>query len=356
MDIRTKLAITLVGVSLLSMWVLGFFAYQGSAALLQEFSVRQLDALAESKARDARKVVSGWRDRVQLISSRTQLRVDVDAYNAAPTASATNVSRIQRIVADAQRSTPSVLGIALYAEKGDRLASAGIDVGWTTPPTSQANSTPTYTGYRLVDGRLQIAFTTDLQLEGRRIGSIQVCLDGQDLSSVTTDYTGLGESGDTILATSTDDTLAVLRPLRHSASADLQPSAAVRDSTLGIEKVYTGDLTNHRGQAVWSATRYIGELGWGLTVEIDEAEELQHIVDYRSSMIELSLAVSAFAILAGTLLGMLLGRPISELAALVDRVLEGQTNLRADVTGEDEVGRLARALNSFLDARAPPPK
>jgi hypothetical protein len=62
LDIRTKLALALVFASLISMGLIGLFAYQTSAQLLQEVSIRQIDALAESKAMDLTKVHQGWRD------------------------------------------------------------------------------------------------------------------------------------------------------------------------------------------------------------------------------------------------------------------------------------------------------
>ena len=49
MDIRTKLVLALVLVALSSMALLGAFAYQTTAQMLQQISVRQLNALAESR-------------------------------------------------------------------------------------------------------------------------------------------------------------------------------------------------------------------------------------------------------------------------------------------------------------------
>ena len=65
MDIRTKLALALVSVSLLSMLIIDSFAYQTAAEPLQQVSEQQLDALAESKRSDLNKVLEGWRDRVE---------------------------------------------------------------------------------------------------------------------------------------------------------------------------------------------------------------------------------------------------------------------------------------------------
>ena len=81
MDIRTKLALSLVFVSLLSMGLLGSFAYQTSSSLLQEISLRQLDALAESKARDLLKVNEGWKNQVRLIHEGSGLSALMQSNN-----------------------------------------------------------------------------------------------------------------------------------------------------------------------------------------------------------------------------------------------------------------------------------
>ena len=80
MDIRTRLSLALVFVSLLSMMLLGTFAYYTSSNLLQEISLRQLDALAESKRRDLNKVYDGWEDNLRLVRDRRQLRYAIRNY------------------------------------------------------------------------------------------------------------------------------------------------------------------------------------------------------------------------------------------------------------------------------------
>ena len=58
--------------SLVSMALLGTFAYFTSANLLQEISLRQLDALAESKKRDLTKVYESWEDKVKPPTSNSE--------------------------------------------------------------------------------------------------------------------------------------------------------------------------------------------------------------------------------------------------------------------------------------------
>ena len=77
MDIRTKLSLALVFVSLVSMALLGTFAYYTSATLLQEISLRQLDALSESKKRDLIKVYDSWEDNLRLVRDRSELQSSI---------------------------------------------------------------------------------------------------------------------------------------------------------------------------------------------------------------------------------------------------------------------------------------
>ncbi len=101
MDIRTKLVFALVAVSLGSMLAIGAVAYSTAGDLLRDNTLRQLDALAETKKEDLEKVILGWRDRVNLIASRTQLRLSLLAYEQAH--SPEQRDRIRRIIADAKR-------------------------------------------------------------------------------------------------------------------------------------------------------------------------------------------------------------------------------------------------------------
>ena len=59
------------------MALLGTFAYYTSAGLLQEISLRQLDALAESKRRDLIKTYDSWEDNLRLVRDESQLRSSI---------------------------------------------------------------------------------------------------------------------------------------------------------------------------------------------------------------------------------------------------------------------------------------
>lgn len=358
MDIRTKLALALVSVALISMAILGTFAYTTSATLLQEISIRQLDALAESKKRDLIKVYEGWQDQLRLVRSRTQLRTSLKKY--LETGDQEALDQIDRIIEDAATAVKNVEKITVLDLEGREVTSfgsAGLN-GQTRIP-EELDEVIYLGAVRDKQGPkngVEVGFSTLLSLDKVPLGAMSVIIDAGDLFSVTGNYTGLGETGEAmVVMRAGDDSIVVLNPLRHSSEEGLEEdnfdgaSADVRAVLEGRETVFTRHVEDYRGVDVWSATRLVPGLEWGLIVKIDADEEEQRASELRDALVDISLALSAFAIIGGTLLGFYLARPIRELAEVVERMRRGETHLRADAKGDDEVGYLAESLNELMD-------
>jgi hypothetical protein len=349
MDVRTKLALALVSVALASMVLLGLFAYRTAAGMLRSVSTRQLDALAESKARDLASVIEGWLDRVRLIGSRTQLRLSLEAHEDGDPSV---LSGIQRILDDAEQASPEVDRIALFDARRRLLASAGS--AEREPDASALDRTHGLDFSRVYygsDGAPKVVIVSELMLESRFIGGIEVVLDAADIAAVASDFTGLGETGEVlVLAHDEAGQPQLLHAGRHgNASGASLDAAYVRAALEGTESVFTEGVFDYRGEEVWAATRFVPQLGWGVVVKVDAEEELAPIAALRSDMIDLGFALGAFAIAGGTLLGFYLARPIRELADVVVRLRNGESGVRAEVRGDDEVAVLSEALNEWID-------
>ena len=355
MDVRTKLALALVATSLVAMFVLGTFAYETTNELLRQDSERRLDALAESKQRDLDKVLQSWRDRVDLIRSRTRLRMLVDALSEKrdPTA----VEEIRGIVHDALGAVRGVERITLFDRLGRPVVSVGEGITRHETGADSPGSARIVEAVVGSDGRVAIRLLAALERDGATIGSLEAWVDPSDLADAAEDYTGLGETGETtVFQRNADGQLLPLTGLRHVVPAGTDPRAlppCALAALEGEESVLREGIRDYRGEPVWCATRRLAETGWGLVVKIDEAEELARGDWLRDQLTDLGLALGALAILGGTLLGMHLGKPLRDLTAVVERVRAGDSELRADDSAADEVGFLARALNELLDERDP---
>jgi HAMP domain-containing protein len=333
------------------MALLSTFAYYTSANLLQEISQRQLDALAESKRRDVTKVYESWTDKLRLVRSDTQLKASIRDYvdDEDPDA----LHSINRVI---QAMTVAVLEIdrlIVFDLDGKVITAAGRSaVDYSNIPLGDDVQ---YIGTFLSPDGLRVAMNTAVEVDGALIGGIEIIFNASDVIDVTSDYTGLGDTGETIVVDREDDRVIVLNPLRHEVdgfSGVLDLEAASSDLSVVFsppEGVALFEHTDYRGEEVWLATRFLEELGWGLVVKVDISEEEKRADGLREALIDISVALSAFAIIGGALLGFYLARPIQELAVVVDRVRHGESELRAEVNGDDEIAYLAESLNEFLD-------
>lgn len=370
LDIRTKLALTLVFVSLLSMLLLGAFTYQTSSGLLKDISLRQLDALAESKARDLTKVQQGWKDQLTLIRNGSELQAILNAYEAGDTES---LRQLVHLINHAAAEVRNVDQIKLTDQLGHSLV-------WGEAPHYAEVPLPSLKGgigygrsYVDTEGKVRVVLNTLLSREDhehvvasqivspnpedlRIVGNMEIVFDADDLNTVTSNYTGLGETGEVMLvALRNDDTVMVLNSLRHRDSLESREfplavaSVAVRNVLSGKSGIFADGFKDYRGEQVWAATRFLPAFNWGLVVKVDVSEESQASDTLLADMFDIGVSLSAFAILCGTLLGFYLARPIHEFEVLVRRVLAGETTLRADAEGDDEIAYLAESLNDLLD-------
>ena len=96
------------------------------------------------------------------------------------------------------------------------------------------------------------------------------------------------------------------------------------------------------------AIRVLAEVEPGVLSEQAEIGFLYVGWEITSALLKLMLALSAFAVVSGMLLGWYLTRRLHKLVDLVKRVKEGELTARADARGDDEIAYLADNLNDLV--------
>lgn len=363
MDLRTKLVFSLVGVALISMAALGSMAYMQSRDLMRTSSLRQLDALAESRKQRVESLVTDWRDRVRLMSSRTRLlasqfdpaSIDTDAGRAA----------IGDALAEIARSVPGVRVLVVFDLEGTHIASTSD--GATRRRSSESDrahaqdGSPTFVGIERGGGALEAHFVTPLLVDDRPVGWLETRLAADDIAELARDTTGLGPTGETLVVTADEDGYRALHPTRHASRASGGDPTSEGETPridpaqlalAGLDTMVWENAVDYRDEPVWAATRSLDDLGWGVVVKYDASQEEGPINAFRTRLFRGALTFAAFAILAGILLGLHLARPIHDLADVVNSVREGDRHARARIHHRDEIGMLARTFNRMADALA----
>ena len=359
MDIRTKLIFALVAVALASMFVMGAVVSTEVRGFMRESSLQQLDELAESRSQALLWIVEGWRDRADLIASRTQLRASLDEYGRAGGEAAARIQTILDDVTDASRG-PTL--VRVYDVGGQLVASITRSAGpaLLSRELPDAPVPPTGTEYVGVEfdgsGLPQVTFITPVTWDERPVGSLITAFEARELPELTGSYQGLGETGETVVfAVDAEGVTRTLHQTRHGPGrrAGLALPAgpsSLPSRVLAAAGVPPSDaLTDYRGETVWAATRLIEDTGWGLIVKVDAIEEERQYAEFTQWLTRTALILAAFAILAGFAFGMRFALPIHALAEVANRIRGGDMQARAKVTVEDEVGALTRTFNEMAD-------
>jgi len=353
LDIRTKLSLLLVAVSLISMALLGAFAYRTSAGLLQEISVRQLDALAEGKKRDLLKVQQHWRKIVKLLSQHV---VSQGRFAELTKGEGTDQSQELLKLIALYSEVNGIDGVKIFDSAGVELVAVG------KPSLAKLHAMPAtdieYRGTLVNEEKeVQVVLAARIIDQGKLAGGLELIFDAEDLVSIAENVTGLGTTGEVLMFAGGEDGSPVTLLSRRRHMAPMQQGQIIQLSEISedIQAALTKQskplthVRDDRGQLVWMASRYIPQLKWGLVVKVDASEEEVRSDVLLTALVDIGLSVSAFAILGGALLGLYFARPVQQLAEVVQRLNAGDIDVRALVQGDDEITYLAENLNSYLD-------
>jgi methyl-accepting chemotaxis protein len=186
----------------------------------------------------------------------------------------------------------------------------------------------------------------------------QFPIDG--LNAIMKERTGMGDTGETYLVGG--DLLmrsdSFLDPENHSVVASFRHPEKGKVDTEASRAALKGDagdkvIVDYTGNPVLSAYTPLDFNGkkWGLLAEIDEAEALAAVKALRwiAGIVAL-IGVSAIVVVA-LLITRSIVKPVQGVVGNLKDLAQGQGDLtvRLPVTGNDEVGDLARCFNEFME-------
>ncbi len=218
---------------------------------------------------------------------------------------------------------------------------------------------PTLSSYELYapSNNAPAAFiVVPVMAEGQFRGMLAVQLNNQRLIHVAMDATGLGVTGETLLAE--PDGVGIARftvPLKYDQQAAMRRTIDIKASEdVPIFLALAGGpgegvKPDYRGKQVAAAWRYLPELGWGMVVKIDADEVFASIYQQRLLMLEMLLGLLMSAGLAAYYFGRQITAPLEGLARTSDEVARGDLRTRADESAPGELGLLARAFNHMTE-------
>ena len=202
-----------------------------------------------------------------------------------------------------------------------------------------------------------IYFSGPINYENKFLGVITIISSMEMITSITSDYTGLGKTGETILAKRNDngDGLFIV-PLRFDPDAVLSRTISKEDiqspitqSLLTHQKGFT-DTKDYRGNLVLSSTRYIPETDWGVVVKIDKDEAFAVINNIKTLSIIGIITFMGIASMASLLFTSSIESPIKRLRDASKDITKGNLDVKVSISGNDEIAELSHDINLMTDS------
>lgn len=361
MDIKKKLPLVFLAITTISLiLVVSFITYEAQKQVTKEI-LSKLDATASIQKERINENTARNLERLSSVSSRTQLRLNLDRY--VKESRPEDQQAMNKILQDAKSAISVFRVINIMDLDGTVVASTNeVNLG-----KNYANEEFFIKGQKENDVRILFKdqaqnllryLTGPLVLEGRTIGVVTIEIVPSALLATTSDYSGLGSTGETVIAKKDEQGNALfIAPTRHDPNAALnrrvskeQTQVATIAAITGKEGTFT-DAVDYRGVPVLSATRYLESLDRGIVVKIDKSEAFAPIKRLRNLGIAIGIGSLIFIGLIILMTARSISGPIAGLTNVADQISRGRTDVEIDPilkTRDDEIGRLAQSFDRTI--------
>ena len=191
--------------------------------------------------------------------------------------------------------------------------------------------------------------------DGAVVGIVVIELDNEQVFSAFSDYSGLGQTGDSLVATKINETAVFVAPMRNDTEAAFKRVIEF-GSKKGIATQWAvqgqrgyGETLDYRGVKVVAVWTYIPSFRWGLVVKQDSTEAFALVYQQqRAAAILVGLTVFVVALVA-LLVASNLSRPVIEAVRAAQSVAAGNLAREVAVTSRGELGQLQIAIQKMVE-------
>ncbi len=211
--------------------------------------------------------------------------------------------------------------------------------------------------YQMYPGRTEpAAFIASpiFNTAGLIIGFVALELGNQQVFRIFRDYSGLGDTGETMVVMRIDEELTFVAPPRYEPEAAFKYRVRIGDEKLtAIQKGVQGqrgygEAIDYRGKPVLAVWSYLPSYRWGMVVKQDVDEAFALIYLQRRVVALLLIATILIVTAVALWLARTITRPIREAAAAAERVAAGDLTATCEGRASGEAGTLIAAIRKMI--------
>jgi signal transduction histidine kinase len=321
--------------------------------------LKKLEIVAKLKEKNFQDVFEQNNEKLNLVSSRYQLKVELDNYNKNTsnnnkTTSQKIMNKILNAIKPEITKFEDILvlnlsGIVVASTNNTYFGTIHSDDIYFIEGKRHNNVTILYKDKNQV---LKSYLTGPLILNDKLLGVVTIFYNLGDLLSMFKVFEEQLATGEINLVKKDDNGDAlIINPLRFNPDASLNLTVSkdkvdtpIIQSLLKNEKTFP-ETKDYRGVDVLAVTRYLEKLGWGLVVKMDKVEAFAPLENVKYITILSGIMVGVAIIITSTFLGNSISRPIKKLRDIMNEIAHGKFDSKIDVKGPREIEELAKQLD-----------
>ena len=339
--------------------VFGIFTYTEMEQTIKSEVLKKLEIVAKLKEKNFQDVFEQNNEKLNLVSSRYQLKVELDNYNKNTsnnnkTTSQKIMNKILNAIKPEITKFEDILvlnlsGIVVASTNNTYFGTIHSDDIYFIEGKRHNNVTILYKDKNQV---LKSYLTGPLILNDKLLGVVTIFYNLGDLLSMFKVFEEQLATGEINLVKKDDNGDAlIINPLRFNPDASLNLTVSkdkvdtpIIQSILKNEKTFP-ETKDYRGVDVLAVTRYLEKLGWGLVVKMDKVEAFAPLENVKYITILSGIMVGVAIIITSTFLGNSISRPIQKLRDIMNEIAHGKFDSKIDVKGPREIEELAKQLD-----------
>lgn len=284
MKLSTKIIIFVIGAAVIPLLVIGIVLYSDNKERIIQNTLNELDAIAQIQNNRLEDVLGQKKDLLDLFITNRLIRSYLHDFNISRDPSVRE--KMNENLSESIGNSNSIIKIFVADNSGTVVASTDqILIGSDISNESFFNKGKTEKDISFLtkdgSGTTLHYLSGPLIIEGKTEGVAILVTSADDIIGLANDYTGLGETGETLVVRDDGDGNALfLTPTRFDRGASLVRKVPKRETNIPAVNVILGkegtseDFVDYRHVPIFSSTRYLESIGWGIVVKINKEEAL----------------------------------------------------------------------------------
>lgn len=351
MNIKQKLIVLLLLMSFIPTLAVGAVAYATISRDLAQKSTDQLESIAIKQEQKINGLLQKKREEVTKLANQYDFQVAMAGYLSAKTK---DPSVITTVLQSQKTEVPDMQAIYVANFDGSVVASTESNTEGKKLDHPEyfkvhpAEETTTVVREDPRDGIDKLYINANLRVNKKDAGVLSVVFRIDDIVAAIQDYTGLGTTGETLIAArnSNNDVISLF-PLRFDTDAALQTKLNNLDLFSPSAQGTVAYHNDYRGEEVLVTTRAIGFADWVIATKIDKTEALATTTQLRTSLISIIIVSAAIIMIIAWYVARFYTGPILRIQRAAKQIGQGVFSARVDLKRNDELGALGDSINSM---------